>query len=415
MNDLVDKVHAEETLRLTQSILDDGPVRLTGTPACRKAAERIRQELEKWSDTVSMEAFEVHPGSFLSFTKVLAVLYALSALLLFFGGIGVYAAAALLAFGSFFALTQFVFYWETFDRLHRRATGYNVIARIDPTGEVKRQIIVAGHHDSAYVFNFLVRWQKLYVPRIASGLVMFALALVSSWAWVVHQLGTGADLPFAAAVRIAIAAGLALVAPLYFFKGNEGSPGAGDNLVASAIGIKLAELFGGSKKTGEPLLQHTRLIVLSTDSEEAGLRGARNYVKRHKEELLALPTFVFNIESLYRIDQLKLFSRDINGIVRLSHAMAEECRAHAADLGYRATVVPIPFGGGATDAAEFAKAGVCATTILAMNTDLIRDGLVYHTLDDTVDRIEPEAVEAVLKIACRYILGKDAEIGGHHT
>ena len=55
--------------------------------------------------------------------------------------------------------------------------------------------------------------------------------------------------------------------------------------------------------------------------------------------------------------------------------------------------------GGATDAAELTGAGVRATTLIAMSTRLVREGLVYHTMQDTVDAIEPAAVAACLAVA----------------
>jgi len=100
---------------------------------------------------------------------------------------------------------------------------------------------------------------------------------------------------------------------------------------------------------------------------------------------------------------------DVNGLVGLSTGMADQCREVARSLGYDTRTVPMVFGGGATDAAEFARAGVEATTLLAMSTDHVREGLTYHTMNDTVDCIEPEAVEASLLIACGYILKKDRE------
>jgi aminopeptidase YwaD len=65
------------------------------------------------------------------------------------------------------------------------------------------------------------------------------------------------------------------------------------------------------------------------------------------------------------------------------------------------------FGGGATDAAEFAAIGISATTMIAMPTSIIRKGLVYHTMQDTVDAIEPEAVAACLSIAERLAYDLD--------
>ena len=65
--------------------------------------------------------------------------------------------------------------------------------------------------------------------------------------------------------------------------------------------------------------------------------------------------------------------------------------------------MPLPFGGCGTDAAPFAAVGVEATTIIGMPTGLISNDHLYHTAQDTVDQIEPEAVAAVLEIAIGYI------------
>jgi hypothetical protein len=67
----------------------------------------------------------------------------------------------------------------------------------------------------------------------------------------------------------------------------------------------------------------------------------------------------------------------------------------------------MPFGGGGTDAAPLVRVGVKATTLVAMPVGLIRDGLVYHTLRDTVEAIEIEAVEACLHIAHDLVLDID--------
>ncbi|MHA1672652.1 MAG: M28 family peptidase, partial [Promethearchaeota archaeon] len=79
-------------------------------------------------------------------------------------------------------------------------------------------------------------------------------------------------------------------------------------------------------------------------------------------------------------------------------------------LGYSPKLFQMPFGAGGTDAAEFAKIGVEAITILALPTEYVRENLVYHTSEDTVDKIEPAAVKAILEIQMEYILRKDAEV-----
>lgn len=59
---------------------------------------------------------------------------------------------------------------------------------------------------------------------------------------------------------------------------------------------------------------------------------------------------------------------------------------------------------------QFGWYGVCATTMIAMPAGVIRDGLAYHTMRDTVDAIEPAAVEAYLMVASRLAGEMDAEI-----
>jgi hypothetical protein len=118
-------------------------------------------------------------------------------------------------------------------------------------------------------------------------------------------------------------------------------------------------------------------------------------------------TYVLNFDSIYKARELTLLTKDRNGTIRLSGSMAEKCGATAAELGYPVKMIPIPTFAGATDAARFAEIGVEALSIVGMSMALIQEGAGYHTLDDTVERIEPEAVAACLEIAYHYILDKD--------
>ena len=61
------------------------------------------------------------------------------------------------------------------------------------------------------------------------------------------------------------------------------------------------------------------------------------------------------------------------------------------------------FGAGGSDAAEAARAGIQATTVIAISTAAVREGLVYHTPRDKVEAIEIEAVEACLRLVARYL------------
>ena len=55
-----------------------------------------------------------------------------------------------------------------------------------------------------------------------------------------------------------------------------------------------------------------------------------------------------------------------------------------------------------------------ATTLVGISFDIsqFREGLVYHTPNDLSKYIEPELVEAALKIVRDYVLKKDSESCG---
>ncbi len=208
----------------------------------------------------------------------------------------------------------------------------------------------------------------------------------------------GRETSFAGTLLFIVLFGLLFAAPLFFFVSKKVSPGAGDNLNGSSTAIHAVKYFAERHP-----LKNTRLIALSTDGEEAGRRGAIAYAKRHKEDLKSMPAFVINIDSVYKKKELAVMARDRHGLVPLSPELAGMCLDIASKLGYDARKITLPFGSG-TDAAAFAKTGVKAATIIAMSTSLFEEGHVYHTQGDTVDSIEPEAVEAVFDIVINTIL-----------
>ena len=414
MPDAVAKTKADEALTrelldATREIIQAFPERIAGTPACKQSAEMIAEKLRPHCDSVAIEPFEFHPGAFLGFMKFQAVAYLLSTLCFFLGGGWRWVAAVGYTLANINSLSQFVFYREWFDPLYRRQTGYNVAGAIEPTDGVRQQVIIAGHHDAAHVFNYLVRFQKLYSVRITLGIVPTIMAMFLVWIGLLLEHLTGTVPFYNPILPYFLVLGILLVGELFFFVGKRGVPGAGDNLIASVMLMKLAEIFGRAKKSGHPLLKHTRLLLCSHDAEETGLRGARAYVKRHQRELLAVPTYLLNLDSIYDINQIHFLTSDINGSRKLSLRMAEDCVRLARELGYQARTAPMTFGGGGTDAAEYARIGVETTTLIAVSIKMVRDRLVYHTLDDQVDNLDPKAVQAAFRIAHAYVLGKEGQ------
>ena len=400
------KQHAENAINYTANLINKFGARLTGTPACLQAAEHLKESLDKQCGNAKLETFETHPGVFNGFFIIEPILYSIFTLAAFFGYVFLGACGQLLT--VIYGILQFGTYKEYFKFLYPKKECSNVVATLEPQSEVRQQIIISGHHDSAQEVRLLRHAQKLYGLRVIIPDVFIIIGLLSSFLWIGIQSLTGHAPEFAISLSLLWLVSIPIACTKIFFIGPNGTPGAGDNLIASTSLIEFAKIF--SVQTGNSSLSHTRLILASFDAEEAGLRGARAFVKKNLEFLTKYPTYMLNIDSIYEVKELQFLTSDLNNTVALDKPLAELCLQTALNAGYPGRLTQMKCGGGSTDAAELAKIGVRCTSLLAMSTDLIRDGLVYHTMNDLPEAIEPQAVEACLEVCCNVIKQLDNQI-----
>jgi aminopeptidase YwaD len=400
------KSMAISALSLTNELVNRYRARITGSTQCLEAGHHIAEILKKYCDHVYIETFFLYPGSLWNVGKILSLSYLVSAILLVIGGKFIYASLAVCLIGLVYGVVHYIFFGRLFDRFFSKKEGCNISGTIEPKEKAKQQIFIVGHHDSPYVFSFLLNFQKIASIRLILSIFSYLIITVICIVYTSSQIITGETIQLNGTLLIIVVLGLFFVIPLYFLITRIPSPGAGDNLNASVIAIKIAEYFYHQKQNDKSL-KNTRLIFLSTDGEEAGQRGAIAYANKHKDELLNIQTCILNIDSVFRLENLSVLTRDRNSTIALSYNMVKECRKIAHNLGYSIKELALPIGGGGTDAAAFAKIGIESTTIIGISTSLINDGLVYHTPNDTVDHIQPEAVEAVFDIAINYIIHTD--------
>ena len=405
----VSEADVKRAFALTDEIVEGYPGRLGGTESCRKAGERIKKEFEQFCDkgTVKSEEFIIHPWSFLKYIPGLVVVYFAVAALLYFQYPWIALAASAISLFAF--IGQFVFYWHLLDPFFPARKAYNIWGSVEPEGEVKQQVVVSAHHDAAYVFQILTHLPKLYAPLMGIGVLLMVVSLLVALAAAILSL-FGIALPQWVAIVLLVAGVFEL--PFLVFTTSQVVPGAGDNMICVAVAAGIGRIFGEAKLKGSNALKHTRLIIASFDAEEAGLRGARAFVRAHREELLKTKTYVFNIDTFYQLKAMGFLDNDLNSTVKLSHAMAQQCVDVAGSLGYKATIGAMSPGGGSTDAAAFGEAGIEVTNMAAMSFDIrdYQNGFVYHTPNDLSKFIEPEVVEAALKIIRQYLLDKDREV-----
>lgn len=397
----------ESALTFTKEVTERWPDRLTGRPACLECSDYLKTEFNKFSDRTAQESFEVHPGAFLGYMKVNVILYLICIVAIWMQYYQVAMITA--ALSMIITLAEFMFYKEFLDPFYKKREGRNVYGVIEPEGEVRQQIIVSAHHDSAHIFNFLESNAKWYPVRIISAVLMQILVFVISLGLGLSSLLNWDVQTFSFVGLIILLIGLPAIIQLLFFAQDKGTPGAGDNMICTAVAMEIGKQIAKDKNSNYSL-KNTRVIIASWDSEECGLRGARAYVASHRKELLKTKTYNFNLESLFDYNSLTLLTSDLNGLVPLSQSMVNECTLVAEGNGYKIAQRPFPMFAGGTDAAEMAKAGIEATCLAGMSMKSYGDEPAYHTSRDTIDAVDRRAVEAAIEIGLAYIKRKDATL-----
>ena len=400
---------ASSALECTRVLLEMYRYRLAGTSECRQAGHDMAEKLQIFCDKTEEEKFVLHPKALWYLGKAIATIYLVSTVFIIWGGHFVYVGSILCLIGLAYGLSQYVFYGRMFDPFFVKADGCNVVGTLEPIEAVKRQVVIVGHHDSPYIFTFLEQFQSIAFLRFLLGMVSYVWICIYSILFAIQQLNsTGPHSAKGAALWITII-GLVFALQLFFMISRKPSPGAGDNLNSTSMCAEIGRYFK-EERNGSTSLKHTRLIILSSDGEEIGQRGAIEFVRRHRSELHAIPTSVFNMDSIYYYKDLAVLTRDRNYTCKLSKAMVSDVLYAAEENGICLKPIPIPFGGGGTDAAAFAAAGIDAITIIAQPTGLISNGHLYHTSKDVVESIDVNAVQATVELAIAYIRNVDNSI-----
>ncbi len=395
---------AQLALELTSSLITQFGPRVAGTAQSRQSAAAIEEHLKKYCATTKYQEFTLYSRAYTLWLKLMVFAYPIVLLFLWFGlpllGTLSYALFCLYVFREFMVFKP----WG--EKYTPSSVGANSHGCIEPELEVLHTVIFSGHHDSARLYRYNKLDRKAYFKKVLTPFFLFALLGFSSVVQLItdvlsHRMFT-VNLPPVGnfILNLLLTLGFPLLFPLREFVLEEGSPGAGDNLISSSISVQLARFFDWKIKCGQPLL-HTRLIFCSFDGEEVGLRGSRHWFDQNLD-LLEDPIHL-NFDSPYYEDELTFLERDVNGLQALSPKLARRCVQIAQGMGYKAQSTAIPIFAGGTDAASSARCGVDATTLTAVAWDDRSKPAVYHTPDDTVSAIESKAVEHAISIAIRLV------------
>ncbi|MHA1124721.1 MAG: M28 family metallopeptidase [Candidatus Heimdallarchaeota archaeon] len=389
--------------RFIVKICEEVGPRESGSKAERKAAEIVKDEFSNFCNTVKIEEFKLAPKGFLSFT-ILSPLLVIIGIPFYWIYPIVTAVLAILAMLIFYM--QFMRYAQFVDFLFPKKTSVNVIGEIHPKREWKQTLMFSAHLDSAYQFNF-----NLYMPRtfnyflIGLPILLVMLILLSLGYFILSFIFTVPQVIFNY-----VGIGLCVIivpmaAMLFFFKTNWAVMGANDNLSGMAI---LQGIGDTIRKNKDLIPNHTKIMFIGFGSEEAGLRGAKNWVKKHKTELQRKPFYYLNIDGVAKNNDLHIIHKEKTLGVTYNPETVELIVQAAKNVHVHLPYRELPFG--ATDGCAIAKEGFLnGASIEAMDIDKPEVKRWYHTINDTADVVEPEALETVRKLAVEFISLVDAK------
>ena len=366
-----------------------GP-RPSGSEAELKGEEMMAKQTGKAADTVTTESFTIANKAFFGWTKIDAVLLFVSAIALLFKMPVVSLVLTLVA--TICLMGEFLFYKEFLDPFFKKQVSYNTILTRKPAGEVKRRIIFAGHADSSF------EWR--YTHLIGPGMMYFV--------FIYAAIGLGYNLIFSIVSLVqgnliapsvdAIAwygwAGLAFIPAFillfFFIDYNTCVDGANDNLTGCMVGAAVLKFMDDNNVRFE----NTEVVAFFSGSEEAGLRGTKDYAKRHLQELKDVETVFVALDTFKDYDDMFIYNRDMSGLTKHDDRACKLLKKAAQNAGIDMKYSVI--FAGASDAAAMTQAGIPSVSLAAMNPGPPR---YYHTRRDKADIIDLKTIEKGIEIA----------------
>jgi hypothetical protein len=396
---LADK-YQDYMLNLVQRVIDKiGP-----RPACSESERKLGRLLaEEWNpicDKVETEPFVCRPGAFLGAIRLSVVLWLASTVLYWFYPFAALVMAALSISTLALELGQ---YREFVDFLFLPEQGENIVGTISPRGEAKRRVIVSAHLDSAYEFRLWRLFGTAALPLMGFAVLGVLVALGGSLAKTIAYLGDSESAHAYTIVGIVIAAFSPLAVLFLFFQSDKAVPGAMDDLAGIAVLAATGRCLHESRVSGGFYPENTEVVLLATSSEEAGLRGAKRYAKKHLAELKETPTHAICLESTADERHLTAVTGELFTGAKHDPGLVEMAQKVAASHHWPIKSKSIPLG--ATDASAFSKKGIRATCLLSQDTTRLVPN--YHTREDTPEHLRPEALSVSLQIVIEMIQGID--------
>ncbi len=271
--------------------------------------------------------------------------------------------------------------------------GENILCRIGTTPEdnVKKEVFLTAHYDS--VATTMPKFSMInIVGRGLSILVILLLTFTTSIMNLVRFYTGTTILNRTISLFQWIILGATILASILVFLGLfrkriNGSDGICDNGSGSSVLLKIASYFQQNS------LENVNLTFMWCAAEEWGLYGSRQYVKAHKEELLAMKDrfYLINVDMVGQeiayiekkgILRKKPLNKTLNKLIKES-AEGKEIEVR----GYKSMLA------GSSDHAPFKKQKL---EVAAINSR--KDFRNVHSKKDTIDIVKPENMSGAVEL-----------------
>ncbi len=380
--------------------------RSPGTQSERDAQDYFAKELGQWSDKVIMEDFALHPAAFLGFFSIPVFLGTIGSVVFYFNRFGpslplTIVSFLLLLLAMTMVFAEFIFYRKFVDFLFPKGTSENLYAVRKAEGEVEKRVIFGGHADAPWEFTYFLHGQlKALIPMFFGAIGGGILGTILVGIYLAAGIPPIAGFWFILTVYLLVLIPF-FISVLFFVNWKVVCDGANDNLSACYASMSIMKELAEN----DIRFEHTEVCCLITGSEEAGLRGAKAFCKKHAEELKRADTIFVPFEVLRECEHLTVYNRDLNGTVKSDQALVDLLLSAGKKIGVTMKCSAIPLG--STDAAAFSQAGLRAAGICGSKDT---PQTYYHTRHDTCDNINPECIKMAIQIgletACMFDSGE---------
>ncbi|MBQ8503638.1 MAG: M20/M25/M40 family metallo-hydrolase [Clostridia bacterium] len=390
------RMYTNYTVREIKKICKEIGPRIAGSEAEHKAHAHLAEQMKSCCDEVAVEEFTVAREALMSFIRVCGILVAIAMVFSFVNLPVVALVVSVIA--AVCLVCEFGMYKQFYDVFFKKYQSHNAIGVRKAAGETKQRIIFSGHVDSSHEWTFthLGGAPLLYVAgvwAIVGMLYCLVYAILATF-----NVGSEELLTVLKYVQIAFIPGV--ICAIIFINFRRTVEGANDNLTGAVSSIAIMKYL----EDNNIRFENTEVICMATGSEESGLRGAKDYAKRHHDELTEIPTIFIGLETFRDYDNISICKRDLSGTVSMDARVSKLVKKAGEDAGVDLPYISVYLG--ASDAAAIQQSGVPAVTLSAMNPGPPR---YYHTRRDTADNMNIKTVEKCLDIALRALFIYDEE------